>query len=203
MADHQGLGFDEQRRAIESMLKSVLGHVQYDYLSGPITGGPRFVRWQTTVGQEIESDEKTYSLLLKRQVIDPNIQDLIGHADRLRADHRHIIEPGSFESPASSWAQQEFYRFWEGVITERAKNVIFIDGWHLSVGCTYEYLCAVRANKNTIDERGQTLGVPAAIRLIEESGESLRGSSAMERHKSKLLAMRAAISFAHSERANA
>jgi hypothetical protein len=201
MSGETPLGYDEQRRAIESMLESALGVAQYEYLSGPITGGPRFIRWQNSVGKVAESDDSTYQLLLQRQVIGPNIEELKGHAKAFRDSGKNIIEPGSFEAPTRLWSQQEFYRFWEAVIAEHAKGVIFLDGWHSSVGCTYEFFCAVRAGKPTFNQRVEELPPARAVELIAGAVDELTGDSArLKKHRSKLLAMKEAIAFAHSER---
>jgi hypothetical protein len=183
------------------MLQSVLGSVRYDYLSGPITGGPRFIAWESGVGAALVAEQDTYSLLLRRQVIQPNVVDLQRHAEDLRKTGKQIIEPGSFEAPGGVWSQLEFYRFWEAVITEHANNVMFADGWHLSVGCTYEFLCAVRAGKNTLWQNEESLDPMAAVKLIQDSVAGIPQTTLrLERHRSRLLAMKDAIAFAYSER---
>ena len=160
------------------MLQSALGVAQYEYLSGPITGGPRFIRWQSSVGHAAEADESTYQLLLQRQVIGPNIEDLKTQASAFRNTGKNIIEPGSFEAPARLWSQQEFYRFWEAVIAEHAKGVIFLNGWESSVGCTYEFFCAVRAAKPTFNQNLNALSPARAVELIGGAIEQLSGESA-------------------------
>lgn len=76
MTEPSSLTFEQQTEAIASMMRSALGAAKYDYLSGPITGGPRFINWEKSVGISLSHDEQTYRLLRKRQVIDPNIKDL-------------------------------------------------------------------------------------------------------------------------------
>lgn len=201
MSEVNGPSYEEQVRAIESMLKSVLGNAKYDYLSGPITGGPRFVEWQKTVGELLSNDSDTYSMLLRRQVIGPNIDELKSLAKDMRDNEKFIIEPGSFESPSRLWSQAEFYRFWEQVITEHAERVLFSEGWHLSVGCVYEYLCAVRGVKTCFDQNDKPLPVDEACDLIEKGVKDLDPKSpVLSKHRGRLEAMMEAIRFAASEK---
>ena len=201
MSDLNGPSYEEQVRAIESMLKSVLGNAKYDYLSGPITGGPRFVDWQKRVGESLSNDKDTYGMLLRRQVIGPNIDDLTTLARDMREKDKFIIEPGSFESPSRLWSQAEFYRFWEQVITEHAERVLFSAGWHLSVGCVYEYLCAVRGGKNCFDQEEKPLPLKDACEMIEKGASELdEKSPVLTKHKERLLSMMEAIKFADAER---
>jgi len=182
----------------------LLNHRQSDRsitrLSGPITGGPRYIRWERNVGCTIETDEQTYKLLQSRQVIEPNIDELKERARQLRDAGNQLIEPASF-APRSDWSQHEFYRFWEGIIAGRAKAVRFLAGWESSVGCTYEYLCAVRGGKDTLSENAEPLGTSAALILIDTAVEEMSGiSKKLDLHRARLLSMKEAIAFAHQER---
>ncbi len=200
MSELTGPSYEEQVRAIESMLRSVLGNAKYDYLSGPITGGPRFIRWQLEVGEALSGDLETYSMLIRRQVIGPNIDDLIALAKKKREEKRSIIEPASFESPSRLWSQNEFYRLWEQVITEHAESVLFKDGWHLSVGCVYEYLCAVRGSRSCFDESDAPLSVERACKLISDGIQEITPDKPiLAKHRTRLEAMMNAIKFAASE----
>ena len=201
MTEPSALTFEQQTEAIASMMRSALGAAKYDYLSGPITGGPRFINWEKSVGISLSHDEQTYRLLRKRQVIDPNIKDLIRFAESFRSEKNlNVIEPGSFESPNQLWSQNEFYRFWESVITDRADRVIFCDGWETSVGCTYEYLCAVRNGQKTLDTRLKSLPFAKAVSLIKRSSKDFAEiSERMKQHRAKLLAMGQAIEFSAND----
>lgn len=197
MTDMSAPTFEQQTQAIASMMRSALGAVKYDYLSGPITGGPRFVAWEKEVGSVLVDDEQTYRLLRQRQVINPNINDLIAAAKVFREKGKlNIIEPGSFESPNQLWTQNEFYRFWETVITDRADRVIFLDGWQTSVGCTYEYLCAVRNKQTTLDKDQNEINFEKAVKLIDDSSKEFDEISQRTKlHREKLMAMGKAIAF--------
>jgi hypothetical protein len=150
----------------------------------------------------LSNDNDTYSMLLRRQVIGPNIEDLKGLAKLMRENDKFIIEPGSFESPSRLWSQAEFYRFWEQVITEHAERVIFSEGWHLSVGCVYEYLCAVRGTKPCFDQNEDDLPVEMACELIKKGAKDLDPKSlVLSKHRGRIEAMMEAIKFASSEAA--
>lgn len=148
-----------------STIRAVIGDVKYQYLSGPITGGQRLLTWHRETGRDIADPE--YRLAREAAVIRPNIADIQCAAKAERNAGRDTIEPGSFEADFKEWGQKEFLEFWENVIERHAARVRFMDGWHYSGGCTFEYLCARRFGLDTCDMQGQALGPDKALPMLD------------------------------------
>lgn len=156
----------EQLSAVAlSTIRAAIGDVKYQYLSGPITGGKRFLDWHRTKGWVLSNAE--YRRERRLAVVEPNIDAVQAAAQSERAAGRNTIEPGSFEADFKEWGQKEFLDFWEKVIEEHAEFVRFMDGWAYSAGCTYEYLCALRCALKTCDMQGEDLGPKRALELID------------------------------------
>lgn len=201
MSEPTNVSYTDQRKLILSMIKSIFGNERVIYLSGPITGGKRFVDWQNAVGSKIADDDGRRSLC-QTQVIDFNIQALQKQADGLRSQNIKLIEPGSLETPPLIWPQKEFYALWREVIRDHVKAVRFVDGWEYSAGCAYEYLCAIECDAPKIETQksdGNLLLSHEALELIKAAFESLLDSDGkLKELKAKLEAMHAAIAF-HTE----
>lgn len=99
----------------------------------------------------------------------PNIADVQRTAEQERNADRLTIEPGSFEADLEHWGQPEFYNFWDRVIEDHAAEVRFMPGWELSVGCTFEYLCARKHGRTTLDIDGNPLLVETALGLLHSA----------------------------------
>lgn len=149
-----------------STIRSVLGDVRYQYLSGPITGGCRVIEWHETVGRDIPADGYKKA---RRASVDLNIADVRAAAALERRSGRPTIEPGSFEANFPQWGQREFLAFWEQVIKHHASSVRFMDGWQFSAGCTFEYLCARRERHSTLTMAGGPLEPADAVSMIDEA----------------------------------
>jgi hypothetical protein len=201
MTDPTNMTYADQRTLILSMLKSTLGDERVTYLSGPITGGKRFVEWHVAVGSKVADDDQRRSLC-QSQVINFNILALQKLASDLRKQDIKLIEPGSFETPPLIWPQKEFYALWREVIQSHAKAVRCVDGWQFSVGCAYEYLCAIECTFPKIDTEkfdGAPLPPTEALELIKAASDSLTDSDVkLIELKTKLETMHAAIAF-HSQ----
>jgi len=150
-----------------STIRSVLGGERCQYLSAPITGGPRLLDWHRRIGRGLPDRERSAGRSLA--VTRPNIDDVIRLAEEQRSAGRRTIEPGSFEADFPQWGQPEFYAFWNVVLERHADRATFADGWNFSAGCTFEYLCAVRHGLPTVDIRGKAIDPDTALGLIDEA----------------------------------
>ncbi len=166
-----------------STIKAAIGSTKYQYLSGPITGGRRFLDWHEAQGRELEGDDRRAAR--RAAVVQPNIDEVRSAADAERAEGRLTIEPGSFEAEHKLWQQPEFYSFWEKVITRHAGQVRFLDGWEYSAGCTFEYLCAAKNALPRLDATGADLPPARAIGLLDlaiaDMGSRLRPEDARDK----------------------
>lgn len=155
----------EQLAAVAlSTIRAVIGDVKYQYLSGPITGGKRFLEWHCTTGRGLSDAD--YRQECRTAVVNLNIAEIQAAAKKEREAGCNTIEPGSFEADFKQWGQKEFLDFWEKVIKEHVACVRFLDGWAYSSGCTFEYLCALRCGLKTCDMHGEALGPDKALSLL-------------------------------------
>lgn len=148
-----------------STIRAAIGDVKYQYLSGPITGGKRFLKWHCSTGHNLSDEE--YKSQRDVAVKSPNIIDLKIAAVAERLAGNNTIEPGSFEADVKNWGQKEFLYFWQKVIEEHAGCVRFMDGWAYSAGCVFEYYCAMRFGLRTCDMQGNDLGLDKALPLLD------------------------------------
>ena len=155
-----------------STIRATIGTERYQYLSGPITGGLRLLKWHQTVGRSLS--EIAYKPAREIAVIHPNIADLKAAAELERCAGRPCIEPGSFEANCAQWTQQDFLNFWERVIETHAATIRFVDGWQFSAGCAFEYICALQCQRPTVNSLGQDLTKAAALKLLDGALADLR-----------------------------
>lgn len=150
-----------------STIRAIIGEVRYQYLSGPITGGRRFLEWHETTGRGISETE--YRSAKGAAVVQKNIEEVQLTAKLERDAHRNTIEPGSFEAEFEHWGQEDFLRFWEKVIEHHASEVKFMNGWEFSSGCAHELLCARKHGRPTADMSGVQLTNEAALELLDKA----------------------------------
>lgn len=148
-----------------STIKAVIGDVQYQYLSGPITGGRRLLDWHDAVGRGLPPAE--YKRAKESAVNRENIIAVQAAAQGERAAGRNTIEPGSFEAEFENWDQDDFLRFWEEVIANHSSHVRFMDGWQFSSGCAVELLCARKHHRPTYEMNDQILTNARALTLLD------------------------------------
>lgn len=124
--------------AIRKVWLSAFGSRKVIYLSGPITTGPRFIRWWSDVGHGLQASSGEYTDGLRSAVILPNENDLKATAEVLRADSSDaVIEPASLF--VSDWSQKDYLSLWEEFITAHARKILLLDGWEYSAGCATEF----------------------------------------------------------------
>ena len=163
--------------ALLRILVSVLGDRRADYVSSPLTGGPRFVEWFQTEGRNLVAGTPKYRERHNEFVVRPNIAAAREVAERLRLMGEVVIEPTSFDSP--HWTQNDYRHLWGLVIQRHVKQVFLVDGWEFSSGCAYEYWIAASAGIETVTEDGtrieQQMGIAAvrsAMREMQKVGIS-------------------------------
>lgn len=152
------------------LFAGVLGSVVEDrdavYLSGPLTTGPRFLRWYTSRGRILEPDPSRYELAHRAEVLEPNIHAIRDLAHRLRREKGwQVIEPTAFEVP--HWSQEDYRYFWGQVIERYACRVVFMEGWESSKGACYEFLVAAERAIETLSQEGAPLTLPEARAKIQ------------------------------------
>jgi hypothetical protein len=161
------LSCDDLQKVVLSTFAAVCLDADFQYLSGPVTGGKRFHKWYVEEGRALPVAD--YAALRKTAVLTPNIDAIITVAQRERRDGRATIEPGSFEADFDAWGQAEFYALWDRVIERHAARVKFMDGWEFSAGCVFEFQRALRYGKPTVDMLEQPLTRDRALALIDSA----------------------------------
>lgn len=170
-----------QGRLIESLL-NVLGSVIVDrsavYVSTPITSGQRFARWSSQRDIEFDLSHPETYLEFKREVLDPNseharaiIKDL-----RMRFDQA-LIDPTALRD-IEGWVQDDYRVLWGRVIEQCANTVVFLDGWHYSNGCTYEFLVAncMTPRPSILNEDLQPLTLEKGTGFVKQAISELQNS---------------------------
>jgi hypothetical protein len=137
------------------------------YVSGPITTGPRFVKWYLASGRNISNTRK-YRELHKLNVIQPNVNDLKEAANNLRKKLRDpVLNPGSIQ--IERWSQKDYNELWRKVIERFIKLVVLLPGWQYSVGSSYEALLGYMYNVEVSTPEGLKIDVNTAYRLIRDA----------------------------------
>jgi hypothetical protein len=141
------------------------------YCSAPITSGRRYLDWlkgrhdRHGIDDLSEGDRKLH----RQQVIEPNRAHAKQIADRLRArTNQPVIDP-TVVGPLDGWKQNDWVSFWEEVIARFAFELVLIDGWEYSYGCTHEFWFATTRGLPCRDEAGQSLGSAEAARCLRNA----------------------------------
>lgn len=130
------------------------------YCSAPITSGRRYLEWlshQKGARPVIDDLSDADRDLHRKQVIEPNRVHAKEVADHVRQrTNKPVIDPTAV-GPIEGWRQADWIAFWEDVIARFAFEVVLIDGWEYSYGCTHEFWFAHSRGLPTLDEAGVAL----------------------------------------------
>lgn len=169
---------DPARRSELDLFVGVLSSVVEDreavYLSGPLTTGPRFLRWYTRYGKALAPGSSQYELAHRREVFEPNVREIRDLAHRLRRKEQwQVIEPTAFEVP--HWSQEDYRYFWGRVIERYACRVVFMEGWEYSKGACYEFLVAAERALETLSQGGAPITLAEARARIDAAVREMHG----------------------------
>lgn len=162
------------------------------YLSVPVTGGALFVQWYATLGRQLSGRE--YVEEQTRRVIHPNMRRACALADELISTSgtgMRLLNPAPLF--VENWTQDQYPNLWAATIRRFARTVFFADDWHLSSGCSVEYIVALEAGIPRHSMAGDRIDVMSAIELLSQgvdqyaeigrSAELLSGSIAYLKRK--------------------
>jgi hypothetical protein len=169
-----------------SAMRAVCGEDRYQYLSGPITGGPRLIDWHLSAGRNLPDTER--SRARRTAVFGPNIAEVVAEARRQRLAGVRTIEPGSFEAEFEGWGQKQFYEFWDSVMKAHSDRVTFIPGWEYSAGCAFEYWRARRHGLPTFTLAGANLDKSSALAAIDTALQHIAQSYTPEDSRDEAIA---------------
>lgn len=163
--------------ALEGMLACTVNGREAEYVSTPITTGPRFMEWYRAEGAKLERGSDAYKQAHEEKVIVPNSLHAKQFVEHLRTERRIVIEPTSLN--VAHWTQNDFRHLWGQVIERYARRVWLLDGWQYSSGCAFEFYVACRNGVETLSEKGDYIArrqgaemIEAAIADIESIGQS-------------------------------
>lgn len=131
-------------------LEAAYRHRQYvTYLSGPVTGGPRYLRSLADLNISTED------------IIEQNLKALHDAEAALHHDDlaSEVINPARLN--VSGWTQQQYMELWTRVVRELVREVICLPGYALSAGCVEEVRLAL-----SLDIPVRMLGDGGVLRSI-------------------------------------
>jgi len=154
------------------------------YVSAPITTGRRYAQWSARAGPRPGVEATEIENEHRNSVIEPNLSVIRPFVDRLRPKlKRTVIDPTVLKD-RKGWNQDDYRQFWARVIEKLAVEVIFMNEWQYSEGCTYEFLTACKCGASTLHQDLSPLRPQVAISMIQQalseighlpSGSFLRG----------------------------
>jgi hypothetical protein len=137
------------------------------YISSAITTGKIFMDWIKTSGSQIKNKEE-YKFQHYEKVIVPNSETILNFTQKLRSKLKDpVVEPASLIM--QDWSQDDYLYYWGEFISKYVKQIIFLDGWPYSKGCTYEYYLGLINNLDLLDQRLNKIDKPKAITLIKSA----------------------------------
>lgn len=154
-------GQEEMFRAISCAVSSKSA----TYISGPITTGLNFVNWYADKLKRNIPNEINYRDALRNNVIRPNEIKILELAEHWRSTQRGtVIEPASLYIEA--WSQDDFIKFWLGVLDRFVRTVVLVEGWQYSAGCVAEYNFSRSHGHLILSHFGEPIDRAAAVQLI-------------------------------------
>lgn len=150
------------------------------YCSAPVTSGIRYFQWLARTGRrfedvdEIELEERAAHAA---EVVHENRLHSQRVVDELRHTRSQVIDPAAAPH-VPGWSQADWLDFWERVIARFAADVVFVDGWQYSYGCSHEFWFAHARGIPTYDERGKLLSIAEGLVLIRGAVEYLASNKA-------------------------
>ncbi len=152
------------------VLKTLFEGNEINYISTPINTGERFIKWYDQRGRYLDENSEEYKVDFLNSVVEPNTKNAKQIVKIIKEKiHGAIIDPTNLENHTLNWTQDEFYSFWSRVIKDMVTNVIFLDGWEYSVGCSFELLSAIENKKVIYSQDLIVLDTHVIVRKLQNS----------------------------------
>lgn len=140
------------------------------YISGPITTGLNFIEWYRREGHLLHGDSIHYGEKLRTAVIAKNEARILKIARKTRKERIiPVIEPASLR--VKRWSQEDYIKFWLGILERFVSEVVLVDGWQYSQGCVAEYNFSVAKGHSIYCESGEVLMPSAAKILVADAAD--------------------------------
>lgn len=132
------------------------------YLSVPITSGRSYLKQRSREVAAGDGDGQARAVALKSNLTRASVA-----VERLRSSEAaNVIDPSKLPD-IPGWTQTSYHTFWSGVIAAYPHKVVFLDGWHYSVGCTREFADAIRFGLPAFTENLAELDAYTGIQLVQ------------------------------------
>ncbi|HEX6201580.1 MAG TPA: hypothetical protein VF100_01180 [Thermoanaerobaculia bacterium] len=106
-----------------------------------------------------------------------NARAIEGFATRLRARQGGpVISPAGLDVPG--WRGRDYGELFRRVIERFAAEVWFLEGWQFSPGCVQEIATCFRLGIRCLDQEGEPIDRPAAVRKVRQALEISTASGA-------------------------
>ena len=142
------------------------------YVSTPITSGRRLVTWPSKNTAAVS--QRTHSGEHLKRVKRLNREQAQRIVRKLRQDlEKMVIDPAALVD-RPGWTQDDYRHLWALVIERYVETVIFLNGWHYSNGCAYEFMVAKQLGITTLSQKRKKLSLDEGICLIQRSMEEMQ-----------------------------
>lgn len=135
--------------------RTVINDTSAIYISTPMTSGLLYMK----AFESLTEDEKKTGLDADRRnsLFNENCQHArsVAAMTRLHFPTSVVIDPTRIE--IEGWEQNDYLTFWRQVIIDNVQVIRFVNNWHYSNGCAYEFLIGAITNKVMIDEEENTI----------------------------------------------
>jgi hypothetical protein len=166
------LSHEREVSGMLGILGAVLAPSSSIYVSSPITTGPRLIRWHEAKSR---SDAQNS---FEQEVLRPNLAKAKEAVAIIRETAQvPVIDPTALPEQ-EEWTQDDYRFLWGRVIELFALEVVFLEGWEFSSGCTYEYLVATNVGLPTRSYDRTPIALPDALTRIRRAHAQLRSVGA-------------------------
>ena len=145
------------------------------YVSAPLTSGRRFAEWRGAASSLQGGSASEHHLAHFHHVVTPNraaAAQVVSEIRRnpptwiaKRSPPLVVIDPTALPDFVG-WQQDDYRVLWARVIEQFAQAIVFLEGWHYSSGCAYEFLTGARLGIEARTGQGDPMTAIDAIRLL-------------------------------------
>jgi|NGEPerStandDraft_6_1074524.scaffolds.fasta_scaffold164464_1 hypothetical protein len=121
----------------------------------------------------LQEDRPSNRTAYEARVLRPNRREARLVATAVRAKYGNlVIDPTHLK--VSGWSQANYHAFWTTVLERYVGRVIFADGWQFSIGCSVEFLSAVRLGAQTLNQNFAPIETTDAMRLLRSANFDIK-----------------------------
>ncbi len=165
----------QKNKIIDTVLACMRSAITKDkvvYVSTPITSGKRYLKYKMSKSKNYIG--KQHDRELKRAVITPNIKHARKKINEIsgKLHQIQIINPTAIE--VNEWTQEDYACFWKGVINNFVDQIVFLNEWQYSNGCSFEFFTAVEKRIPVFSENLEPLSKAEGIGMISDAIQEIK-----------------------------